>query len=223
MSEAERPGVAPRSSSAAFDRFFLASYLLILFLCLPFMRRAWGPDLGSGGYALALGLAQAALYLAPAFVVVRTAHWLLVSRRGAPGRALARRAIMCALALLLTTLTAVAVWADGLIFGIFGFHLNGFVLNLLTTPGGIDSMGIGGEGVASFARVVAVLFVVQSVLLWGAHRSRSATPWPRRTLIGAIALILAVSLGERVTYAIGEARSDGEISDQPFSNAARAA
>jgi len=214
MSEAACPGTNPRSSSAALDRFFLASYLLILFLCQPFLRRAWRPDVGSEAYALALGLAQAALYLAPAYALVRTAHWLLLSRRHASGGAVARRVIVGALALLLTTLTAVAVQADGLIFGIFGFHLNGFVLNLLTTPGGIESMGIGGEGVASFARVVVGLVAVQSVLLWGAHRSRRATPWRRRILTWAIALLLAVSLGERVTYAIGEARSDGAILEQ---------
>ena len=31
------------------------SYLLILFLCQPFVRRAWRPDFGSEAYALALG------------------------------------------------------------------------------------------------------------------------------------------------------------------------
>jgi len=214
MSEAVQPGTAARSSSAVLDRFFLASYLLILLLCLPYLRRAWRSDLGSDAYALAVGLAQAALYLAPAFVATRIVHRLLLPRRGPPGRAPVRRAIVYALALLLTTLTAVAIEADGRIFGIFGFHLNGFVLNLLTTPGGIDSMGIGREGVASFASVVAGLAVAQSLLLWGSHRIGRAAPLPRRRRAWAIALLVAVSLGERVTYAIGEARSDGSILEQ---------
>jgi membrane-anchored protein YejM (alkaline phosphatase superfamily) len=212
MSEAERAGAAPGSSSAALDRFFLASYLLILFLCLPYLRRAWRPDLGPEAYALALGLAQAALYLAPAFLVTRIAHGLLLQRREAPGSAPMRRAIVAALALLLTTLTAIALEANARIFEIFGFHLNGFVLNLLTTPGGIDSMGIGREGVASFASGVAALAAVQGLLLWGSHWIGRASP--RKTLAWAIALLLSVSLAERVTYAIGEARSDGSILEQ---------
>jgi membrane-anchored protein YejM (alkaline phosphatase superfamily) len=200
---------------AALDRFFLASYLVILFLCLPYLRRAWRPDLGSDAYALALGLAQAALYLAPAFVATRIAHWVLVSRSlAAAPAASAARAIVAALALLLTTLTALAIQADGRIFGIFGFHLNGFVLNMLTTPGGIDSMGIGREGVLTFASSVVGLALVQGLLLWGAHRSDRAAPGPRRTVVWAIALLLAISLGERVTYAVGEARSDGSILEQ---------
>jgi hypothetical protein len=215
MSESRRPGRAPRASSAALDRYFLASYFVILFLCLPYLRRAWRPDLGSGAYALALGLAQAALYLTPAFVATRIAHSLLVSRSPLVGRAAsAARAIVAVLALLLTTLTALAIEADGRVFGIFGYHLNGFVLNLLTTPGGIDSMGIGREGVLSFASSVVGLAVVQGLLLWGAHRSDRAAPRPRPALMWAIALLLAVSLGERVTYAVGEARSDGSILEQ---------
>ena len=214
LGEAAQPGAATRSCAAVLDRFFLATYLLFLLLCLPYLRRAWRSDLGSDAYALAVGLAQAALYLAPAFVVTRVAQRLLLPRRGPPGRARARRAIVYALALLTTTLTAVAIEADGRVFEIFGFHLNGFVLNLLTTPGGIDSMGIGREGVQSFASAVAGLAAVQGLMLWGSQRIGRAAPPPRRRLAWAIALLVVVSLGERVTYAIGEARSDGSILEQ---------
>ena len=33
------------------------------------------------------------------------------------------------------------VMADYKLYSLYGFHINGFVLNLITTPGGIESMG----------------------------------------------------------------------------------
>lgn len=214
MRDDARPGADARPGGDVVDRFFLASYLLVLLLCLPFLRRAWRPDLGSDLYAISLSLVQGALYLAPAFVATRLAWGILLSPRRAAGAATFRRALVYGLALLLTTLTAVAIVADGRIFAIFGFHLNGFVLNLVTTPGGIDSMGIGREGVASFASVVVGLVVVQLVLLWVARRTARPAPGALHRRGWAIALLLCVGFGERIAYAVGEARSDGSLIEQ---------
>jgi membrane-anchored protein YejM (alkaline phosphatase superfamily) len=204
--------MSERRAAGALGRFFLASYLVVLWLCAPYLRRAWLPGFGADLYALALGLSQAALYLAPALLVTRFAQRLLLGRGGASA---GRRALVPATALVATTATAVAIEADCRTFEIFGFHLNGFVLNLLTTPGGIESMGLGREGAASFARVVAGLALVQSLLWWGAHRVGGAAPAaPRRARGVALAALAAVALGERVTYAIGEARSEGAILEQ---------
>jgi membrane-anchored protein YejM (alkaline phosphatase superfamily) len=115
-----------------------------------------------------------------------------------------------------TLLTALALRADGRIFEIFGFHLNGFVLNLLVTPGGVDSMGLGTEGVASLVAGSAALVALQLGLLWTAQRLASAESTRVRTLLrrpyaAALAMLALVALGERITYAVGEARSSGSL------------
>jgi len=196
-------------TSRVLSHYFFGAYLLLLALCLPYLRRAWSPHLGAEAYAVALGLAQAALYLAPAFLLTQLARVLLLA--GGGGREASwRRGAVYAVALGLTTATCVAIDADCLVFGIFGFHLNGFVLNLLTTPGGIDSMGLGSEGVTSLERAVVALGLAQAALFWGALRL-ARSPRRGRGYRFAVVLLVLVALGERVTYAVGEARSDASI------------
>jgi hypothetical protein len=203
-------------SARVLAHYFFASYLLVLLLCLPYLRRAWLPGLGSDLYALALDVTQAALYLVPALLLSWLAHGLLVRRGSSNQSLLVRHLAVCAIAVVLTTLTAVAIEADCRIFEIFGFHLNGFVLNLVTTPGGIESMGLGHEGVASFARVFAGIAALELAVMWGAQRvarpgGRRAGVLRRSLYRWALVALVVVALGERATYAIGETRSSGSI------------
>ena len=48
--------------------------------------------------------------------------------------------IVSVMAISTTSVTIIALYADRQIYHIFGFHFNSFVLNLITTPGGIASM-----------------------------------------------------------------------------------
>jgi membrane-anchored protein YejM (alkaline phosphatase superfamily) len=204
-----------RQGSGSLACFFLGSYLAILLLCAPFLRRAWLPDGGSELYALLLALAQAAFYLAPAWLLTQLARGMLLGGSREEGRRPWRRGLVHAIAFAATTLTAVGVEADARIFEIFGFHLNGFVLNLLTTPGGVDSMGLGREGAAAFGGAVAGLAAAEGLLLWGARRIGGARPArSRRAARLALAGLAAVALAERVTYAVAEARSQGSILEQ---------
>ena len=203
-------------SSRILAHYFFATYVLILLLCLPYLRRAWLPDFGSDVYALALDLTQTALYLMPALLLTRLAHGVLVRRCPADDSSAGPHLAVCAIAVVLTTFTAVAISADCRIFEIFGFHLNGFVLNLVTTPGGVDSMGLGAAGVASFVRVVAGLAAIDLALMWGAQRiarpeGRPAGVLRRRLYCWGVAALAVVALGERATYAIGESQSRGSI------------
>ncbi len=68
-------------------------------------------------------------------------------------------------AVLLTWFLQVLIFTDGFIFRFYGFHINGFVLNLVFTPGGIESMG---GNIASFLTFGAIFFaflVLQIFLL----------------------------------------------------------
>src|SRR4030095_9376746 len=202
-----KPGRA--STSRVLAHFFVGAYVLLLALCLPYL--SWAADLGLEAYAIALVLTQAAFYLAPAFVLTQLAHAVVCWRRARLESSLLRLGVVYCMALALTTATAIAVVSDSRVFAIFGFHLNGFVLNLLTTPCGIDSMGLGKEGVASFARVAGTLGVAHGALLFAARRLarvEAGTPRPRRVYRSTLVVLALVALSERVTYAIGEARAN---------------
>src|SRR5262245_47192938 len=188
----------------------------MLVLCAPFLRQAWLPGADADAYALVLALAQSAFYLLPAFALTQLARSALLWRRRWNGAPAWRRALVGAVAFLATTTTAVAVVADARIFEIFGFHLNGFVLNLLATPGGVESMGLGDEGVLALAGNVAALLALQLVAIWGAGRiarsdARPAHMLRRRHYLVLLAALLPIALCERITYALGETRSSGSI------------
>jgi uncharacterized protein len=210
--------MAPRSRPVATLRvvahYFFGAYVLLLALCLPFVHRAWLPNLASDAYAIALAITQSALYLAPAFVLTLLTLAIVCGDRAVGEGSSWRPVLVYGVALALTTATAAVVVADGRIFEIFGFHLNGFVLNLVTTPGGIDSMGLGQQGVSSAARVIGTLAAALAALLWAAlhlARGEARLPAPWRVYRFALAMLAVVALGERATYAVGQARADASI------------
>ncbi|WP_419604292.1 hypothetical protein [Thiolapillus sp.] len=44
------------------------------------------------------------------------------------------------LAVLLFGVSYLLIFADGRLYGLFGFHINSFVINLVTTPGALSNM-----------------------------------------------------------------------------------
>jgi hypothetical protein len=71
-----------------------------------------------------------------------------------------------ALAILLIGLTGmvqVLLFADRVIYGMYGFHINGFVLDLVFTPGGIASLGASRSTELTATLVVIALLALQAV------------------------------------------------------------
>lgn len=100
--------------------------------------------------------------------------------------------------------------ADYKLYSLYGFHINGFVINLLLTPGGIESMGATGHFYFSITLMIlaaagiftALLrFVPVEKLLPG--RARSAALW-----VGVFAVSF---LGQSYVYALAEYRYDRSI------------
>ena len=62
------------------------------------------------------------------------------------------------------------IFADYKIFTMFGFHFNGFVWNLITTPGGIRSMGADLSTHISVALFAIFFVLMQIALLYGINK-----------------------------------------------------
>ncbi|NQD35573.1 sulfatase-like hydrolase/transferase [Permianibacter sp. IMCC34836] len=144
-------------------------------------------------------LAYASMYLAVALLPA----WLL-NRFKLPRAAAVWFWLLAGIVFVLTLI-------DSRLYPIYGFHLNGFVLNLVLTPGGIDSLGGDAMSFISMSAQVTALLLLPLLLLWLAAR-RISQRWlnARVCRYGVIVLIVAL-LGERIIYGIADLRGPGTV------------
>jgi uncharacterized protein len=159
--------------------------------------RAAPPDDAVGAvFALAVCLTYTALYLAAPLLAAGALLWLRQARAGA------------AVAVVGAAMVQVWIYADRFLFRIYGFHTNGFVWNLLTTRGGLESLGAGSDTYLGIAALAAGFVLLQLALWWLAARTRLGewvAPRRRRGWLALAAVFLALSIAERATYAVSYA------------------
>jgi membrane-anchored protein YejM (alkaline phosphatase superfamily) len=155
-------------------------------------------------WTLATTLTYAVFYLLPSLLVGYLLYWLL--RRSASRRG--QGLILAGALVALTGLTHVLLFADRMIYRMYGFHINGFVVDLVTTPGGIESLGASRGTELTAALVVLALLGLQAATYYWLvrHPSRPVAPLPRMLRARwLLALVLVLSLSERVAYGYSSA------------------
>ncbi len=75
-----------------------------------------------------------------------------------------------AVALISSSLTTLLLYANAKIFALYGMFFNGFILNLVMTPGGIESLGGSTASTMGYIAIAFGFLTIQGVLLWLAHR-----------------------------------------------------
>jgi len=147
----------------------------------------------SSGMLLYQGLligSYALLFIAPL--------WLL-SRLSAP----LPRGVSLALQVLLASVLQLLIYADSLLWTLYGFHLNGFVWNILTTPGGVEALGSSESSQFGFALIAAAIFGGQLILrVLASFISQRIPRLPTPRLLWVLPLFLLASAGERVSYGV---------------------
>lgn len=190
--------------------YFALTYLLVLINASGFLRVVHYDGPLTCAFAFVTFLVYAAVYLLPVFGLV-----LVFDRALATGWAtrlltrlrLQRNWLFWAALILGATLVQVFVYADKFIYRLYGFHINGFVLNLLTTRGGLASLGGESDTTWSFGLIIFGILLAQAALLVfllisaRARRAMSAALNPRRLIGGAVALALLGCLGQ-LTYGL---------------------
>jgi membrane-anchored protein YejM (alkaline phosphatase superfamily) len=192
-----------RAGTGTPGNYLLLSYAALLLNVALFAREVPPADAVSAAFALAVSVTYTAFYLAPLALLVGLL-WLVLRRPGGAARALAVAVVVLGGALL-----QIFVFGDRFLFRIYGFHLNGFVWNLVTTRGGIESMDGGADTIAVFA-AVALAFVALQAGLWVAASRQRVRAWlvplrSGRALLAALGTFLMLGLGERATYALSYA------------------
>jgi len=201
--------------SRLINHYFLGSWLFTLYLCSTYLTGInW-----SGGWAvlfsLAVYLSYAALYLLPAVLLTKVLHWGLSGFQQSPLKWL-QTVVLYSVAVFSTVVTNILIFTDGTIFTVFGFHFNSFVWNLITTPGGIESMGSGSASYTSVALVLAGILSAQIVLmllLITRYKKylKSNLRQPVKLYRYLIAIFFTLTLGERIGYVMGDIYAYGPV------------
>ncbi|WXL24849.1 sulfatase-like hydrolase/transferase [Ectopseudomonas mendocina] len=105
------------------------------------------------------------------------------------------------LAVVLATFVHLALYGDSLLWQLYGFHINGFVWNILTTPGGLAALGASASTERDVALLVIGILLLQSLLLFvSSFIARLRIPLARMAWV--IPLFFLATLGERFSYSI---------------------
>lgn len=105
------------------------------------------------------------------------------------------------LAVSLAGVLQVAIYGDHLLWNLYGFHFNGFVWNLMTTPGGVSALGSSSSTALEFGLIAAALAALQLGLRVLAGKL-AQLPLPAPRLLWVLPLFLLATLGERVSYGV---------------------
>lgn len=100
----------------------------------------------------------------------------------------------------------VLVYTDTVVYALYRFHINGMVVNLLTTSGAGDSYTLGPATVLSGLGVIALILGVEAAfsLTLFFLRRRGRMPRHGRVFRIALPLLLAVFLADKAWFAYGD-------------------
>lgn len=185
--------------SRSINRFYLLCYLAVLGIMLPFLSASDQTSWQSLLFTSAVYLTYGILYLLPAWLLSRLGNALI----GRLGRGAWAYHLVTLWTGLCASLTLLVLFVDTRIFNIYGFHINGFVLNVITTPGGLESMGMSDS--ALYVAIAGVLLVLGAsvAVLRLVDRRLAHAGLPRAPRLRYLVLMfLALTLGERVAYGV---------------------
>lgn len=175
--------------------YFLVTYLIVLYLVSDAVsfssiyEQGWLPF----SFLVIAFLLYGLFYLLPALAITTLTR--VISQRVNPNST--RPAYIAAV--LTGGITTLLMYANAKIFSLYGMFFNGFILNLLITPGGIESLGGSSASDVGFALIALGFLSVQALVLWLVHRIYSKHNAPNLSFRllprSAIALTLLVHLG----------------------------
>lgn len=143
------------------------------------------------------------LYLIPAIGLT------LLVRQVARGRLL----LQAAAGVLLASLTLLLVRIDAMIYDLYAFHINSFVLNLVFTPGGISSLGSGSESYVSNFLLCMRVLQLQGLFMLIAFWHAFAVACPRMSRRALAVLPLGLFLVQGTVYGISDVGNVGSVLD----------
>ncbi len=204
--------------------FFFCTWLALLYLThgtIDFgAAHTQGPL--ATAFLVAAWLSYCGLYLLPALLLTRLIAYL-VHRKQPPEHAAKHRAVY-AVAVAGTSLTTLFFYANAKLHALYGIFVNGFVINLIVTPGGLQSLGGSDATNLGFILIALSFLLFQGALLAILHfvgrRWLSRPVMPKSFFKALVALLLFALVADRGIYAYSDAFGRTEMlalsEDVPF-------
>ncbi|HPS54261.1 MAG TPA: sulfatase-like hydrolase/transferase [Sedimentisphaerales bacterium] len=149
--------------------FYLFAYVITLVNCFGYLKTTVYFNPLTSLFIASIYLVYPLIYILPAMIItelVRNLLWLKNVRLSSP----AKRWILYTVVITAYSLTEIVVYVDKFIFHLYGFHLNGFVWNIITTNGGISSLGTSGSTIVSFVLIVWSFITILGIFLFISSR-----------------------------------------------------
>ena len=187
--------VSSMETASVLRRYFTLLYgVLYLMMIVLFWPEV---DISGGAawfFVLASTAVYASLYLLVAALPCTTLALLL------PRHLAFRHPLLLSTSAAGGILMQLLLYADYRLYAMYQFHINGFVWNLLTTPGGIASLGTTTSTAITAALQVLVIVVANVIALWVLRRYRLLTI-PLRRFVIPVLLLLVLFPGEEALFA----------------------
>lgn len=188
--------------------YLLLTYLAVLVNAFGYLRDVHYPHWITTVFAAAALCVYSAVYLLPVALLLWIGELLLFWKKLIPlveRLRVSRTTLLCIFAVILTSLLQIGLYADRFIFHIYGFHLNGFVWNLVFTRGGLESLGGDAPTTFTFILYIAGIIAIQVglllMLLFAPRiRYRLTLLLRRRVVVSSLVVLLVLGLFEQVAY-----------------------
>ncbi len=188
--------------SSVLRTYFTIIFLIILFILSLFWQYSESDTIVIKLYMMAASAGYAALYLLPAILLTKLAS---VRLKPQANQGKAHPLAVYAIAWITSSLVILAVFSDYKLFGLYEYHFNSFVWNLITTPGGIAALGATNKTIITITLQILALVFTTAMLLWLIHRAlHTRIQIPRRVFIPSISAMLAVLLFTEAVHAYSE-------------------
>lgn len=179
--------------------YFSLVYLLVFGMIALFWPFADADTAGLNLYMVTASASYAVLYLLPAVVITALLIWLL-KLFGKSGQRYRR--LIGAVAWLCSSVVVLLVYADYQIYSLYEYHFNGFVWNLITTPGGIEALGATTSTKITIALQVVGFMLLTAGLFWLSNRLAQKKAWvSKRQFVAFVSMMLLVLAVDETVYA----------------------
>lgn len=176
-------------------RYFALLYVALFCMVALFWPQVTIRGAAAWGFALAASAAYAGLYLA-----IAALPCLLLSLL--PRRLAFRRRLLAGAAVLGGSLVLLAMYADYRLYALYQYHFNGFVWNLLTTPGGVAALGATASTEVTVAIQVSAIVLANLAVMWLLHRYRQlGWQFPARPAVVVGVALCGLLATEEVVFA----------------------
>lgn len=194
--------------------YLLLTYFVTLATTFSYLHRIKYSTAFTYLFSGAVYLVYDLVYIVPVFILLFALNSLMAFRpfaRFSSGHPGLSAGIIYGSAVVLTALVQILLFIDATIFRLYGFHINGFVWNLVTTKGGVESLGGGSATILSSTLICLGFIAVQGLLLAailkvGQVREIIVSAFTRKTRIALACVVLVSASFEQVAYGVSHLR-----------------